>query len=126
MMRKSASSVGYPKRENWESQRTSPSWMAERISCTSRAWTGDGALLGSVDLAQRKAKTAVLFRAESGALGCKSRPGGPLWSIENSNDGLVTFGGGAPIFDNEHGCIGGVGVSGGSVEQDDEIAPSCL
>ena len=76
--------------------------------------------------AARKAKTAVLFRAESGALGCKSQPGGPLWSIENSNDGLVTFGGGAPIFDNEHGCIGGVGVSGGSVEQDEEIARTCL
>ncbi len=85
----------------------------------------DGALLGSVDLALRKARTSVLFRTESGSLGHKSQPGGALWSIENSNGGLVTFGGGVPLFDRDGLCVGAIGVSGGTVEQDEQIARSC-
>lgn len=60
----------------------------------------------------QKARTSVLFRTESGALARRSQPGGALWSIENSNAGLVTFGGGVPLFDREELCIGAVGVSG--------------
>jgi uncharacterized protein GlcG (DUF336 family) len=86
----------------------------------------DAALLGSIDLAVQKAKTAVLFRTDTGTLGARSQPGGPLWSIENSNGGLVTFGGGVPIFDENKNCIGAVGVSGGTIEQDEQIARSCL
>lgn len=82
----------------------------------------DQALLGSIDLAVQKARTAALFRKESGALGSRSQPGGQLWSIEHSNGGLVVFGGGVPIFDGQRQCIGAVGVSGGSVEQDEQIA----
>jgi len=85
----------------------------------------DGALLGSVDLAFRKARTSALFRTESGSLGQRSQPGGALWSIENSNGGLVTFGGGVPLLNRGGLCIGAVGVSGGSVEQDEQIARSC-
>lgn len=85
----------------------------------------DGALVGSVDLAVRKARTSALFRADSGSLGQRSQPGKALWSIENSNGGLVTFGGGIPIFNQDGYCVGAVGVSGGTVEQDEEIARSC-
>jgi uncharacterized protein GlcG (DUF336 family) len=86
----------------------------------------DGALLGSVDLALRKAKTALLFRTDTATLGRKSLPGGALWSIENSNGGLAAFGGGFPIFDDDKNCIGAVGVSGGTIEQDEQIARSCI
>lgn len=85
----------------------------------------DGALLGSADLAVRKAKTSALFRTESGSLGSRSEPGGPLWSIENGDRELVTFAGGVPLFDREGHCIGAIGVSGGTVEQDRQIAYSC-
>lgn len=85
----------------------------------------DGALVGSVDLAVRKARTSALFRADSASLGQRSQPGKALWSIENSNGGLVTFGGGIPLFNQDGYCIAAVGVSGGSVEQDEQIARSC-
>ncbi len=85
----------------------------------------DEAPLGSIDLAIQKAKTAVLFRADSGMLGPRAQPGGPLWSIENSNGGLVTFGGGVPIFDADRRCVGAVGVSGATIDQDEMVARCC-
>ncbi|CAF0908205.1 unnamed protein product, partial [Didymodactylos carnosus] len=48
-------------------------------------------------------------------------PGGSLYGIEETNGGLIAFGGGLPI--RVHGIlIGAVGVSGGSVEQDVTVA----
>lgn len=81
----------------------------------------DGALLGSIDVAHKKARAARLFDMPSGALGELSQPGGPLYGIELSNDGLITFGGGVPIFDGDT-VIGAVGVSGDSVDNDTAIA----
>ena len=55
----------------------------------------DNAYLGSIDLSQKKAKTSVLFNGlSSGDLYAAVQPGAPLYSAENSNGGLVTFGGG--------------------------------
>ena len=51
----------------------------------------DGAWLGSIDIAMKKAKTAVFFDMPCGDLGQKSQPGGPLFGIEHSNQGLITF-----------------------------------
>ncbi|PFH29696.1 GlcG/HbpS family heme-binding protein [Burkholderia sp. JKS000303] len=84
----------------------------------------DDCFLGAIDLAQRKALTAVLFRASSGALGAMSGDG-PLRGIEHSHGGLVTFGGGEPLVDGNSRCVGAIGISGGSVEQDDAIARHC-
>ncbi|MFD6356561.1 GlcG/HbpS family heme-binding protein [Nocardia tengchongensis] len=84
------------------------------------------ALLGSIDLAQRKAKTAILFRMPTATLGQISRPDGPIYGIEWSNGGLVSFGGGLPITDTEGNVVGAVGVSGGTADQDVEIAQACL
>ncbi|MCA8092108.1 heme-binding protein [Burkholderia anthina] len=84
----------------------------------------DDCFLGAIDLAQRKALTAVRFRASSGALGAMSGDG-PLRGIEHSHGGLVTFGGGEPLVDGNGRCVGAIGVSGGSVEQDDAIACHC-
>lgn len=81
----------------------------------------DGAWLGSIDIAVRKARTARLFDMESGDLGPLSQPGGPLFQIEVSNGGLITFPGGIPL-EGDGGIIGAIGVSGGTVEEDRRVA----
>jgi len=86
----------------------------------------DNAWLGSVDIAIRKAKTARYFDMETGKLGELSQPGGALFQIEVSNGGLITFPGGIPIKSSGGEIIGGIGVSGGSVEQDHEVASAGL
>ncbi len=50
---------------------------------------------------------------------------GPLRGIEHSHVGLVAFGGGEPLVDGNGHCVGAIGISGGSVEQDDAIARHC-
>ncbi len=82
----------------------------------------DGAFLGSIDIAIRKARTARLFDMDTGELGKLSQPGGPLYSIEHSNGGLITFGGGVPIKTGAGEVIGAVGSSGSTVENDQMIA----
>ncbi len=82
----------------------------------------DGAYLGSIDVAQRKARTARLFDAPSGALGAMTQPGQPLYGLEVSNGGLITFGGGIPLRNKAGVVIGAVGVSGSSVENDVAVA----
>src|SRR3712207_4693451 len=82
----------------------------------------DGAWLGSIDIAQRKARTARYFDMPTGDLVQLTQPGGPLWNIEVTNGGLVTFPGGLPIRNDEGTIIGAVGVSGSTVENDHEVA----
>jgi uncharacterized protein GlcG (DUF336 family) len=82
----------------------------------------DGAMLGCIDIAMKKARTSRLFDMESGALGKLSQPGGPLFSVEHSNGGLITFGGGVPIKSPEGEIIGAIGVSGSTVENDRAVA----
>ncbi len=82
----------------------------------------DGALLGSIDIAMKKARTARLFDMETGHMGEMSQPGGPLFNIEHSNGGLITFGGGMPIKSPDGEIIGAIGVSGSTVENDRAVA----
>jgi uncharacterized protein GlcG (DUF336 family) len=82
----------------------------------------DGAFLGSIDLSIKKAKTARLFNMPTGKLGELSQPGQPLFNIEISNNGLVTFPGGLLLKDKNNSIIGAIGVSGSSVENDHEVA----
>ena len=56
----------------------------------------DDAWVGSIDIAIKKAKTACFFGMATGQLGKLSQPGKPLYAIEHSNDGLITFPGGLP------------------------------
>jgi uncharacterized protein GlcG (DUF336 family) len=58
----------------------------------------------------------------TGEIGKLSQPGGPLYNIEHSNGGLITFPGGVVLKDGSGKIIGAIGVSGGSVEQDHEVA----
>jgi uncharacterized protein GlcG (DUF336 family) len=82
----------------------------------------DGAWLGSVDIAQRKARTARWFDMDTGVIGTLSQPGGPLYGIEHSNGGLITFPGGTPLKNAEGEVVGAIGVSGSTVENDHAVA----
>jgi uncharacterized protein GlcG (DUF336 family) len=82
----------------------------------------DDAWVGSIDIAIKKAKTAVFFGMPTGEIGKLSQPGKSLYGIEHSNEGLITFPGGLPIVDDEGVLIGAIGVSGSSVENDHAVA----
>lgn len=82
----------------------------------------DGAWLGSIDIAQNKAYTARSFDMPTKTLAPLCQPNEPLFGIHASNQGrLIVFAGGIPLeCDGE--VVGAIGVSGGSVEQDHEVA----
>lgn len=82
----------------------------------------DGSYLGSIDVAIKKAKTARYFNASTKDIGKMTQPGQDIYNIEHSNNGLITFPGGVPITDKNGNIIGAIGISGGTIEQDDEIA----
>lgn len=82
----------------------------------------DDAWLGSIDISMKKARTARYFNMESGEIGKLSQPGGPLYNIEMSNGGLITFPGGVPLKNAGGEVIGAIGVSGSTVEDDHEVA----
>lgn len=82
----------------------------------------DGAWVGSIDIAQKKAKTSVFFGMMTGQIGELSQPGKPLYGIEHSNEGLITFPGGIPIVDADGEMSGAIGVSGSTVENDHAVA----
>src|SRR3984957_7864647 len=81
----------------------------------------DGAWLGSIDISIKKAHTARWFDMNTGEMGKLSQPGGPLFGIEHSNGGLITFPGGVPLKEGGN-VIGAIGVSGSSVENDHTVA----
>lgn len=82
----------------------------------------DGAWLGSIDIAIKKARTARMFDMNTGEIGKLSQPGGSLYGIEHSNNGLITFPGGVPLKNSGGEMIGAIGVSGSTVEDDHAVA----
>jgi uncharacterized protein GlcG (DUF336 family) len=82
----------------------------------------DGALLGSIDIALKKARTAALFGMNTEAVGEFCKPGGTSPGLDATNGGLVVFAGGIPLRAPGGELLGAVGVSGGSVEQDFQVA----
>ena len=82
----------------------------------------DGAWLGSIDISMKKARTARYFDMNTGEIGKLSQPGGPLYAIEHSNGGLISFPGGIPIKNSGGEVIGAIGVSGSTVEDDHAVA----
>ena len=82
----------------------------------------DGAWLGSIDIAIHKAWTARAFDMSTEDLAKMAQSGKPLFGIDSTNrDKVVIFGGGVPIKAGKT-VIGAVGASGGTVDQDVEVA----
>jgi uncharacterized protein GlcG (DUF336 family) len=82
----------------------------------------DGAWIGSIDISHKKARTAAWFTMDTASLVDAVQPGAPLYNIEHSNGGLITFPGGVVIKNNNGDIIGAIGVSGSSVENDHAVA----
>jgi len=68
----------------------------------------DNAYVGSIDISMKKAEAVTLFNGlfPNYALLTQSEPGGDLYAIQETNGGLVVFGGGQPIIDHEGYFIG--------------------
>merc|ERR1712168_1183019 len=86
----------------------------------------DGAWLGSADIAMKKAKTAVFFQMNTEIIGTLSQPGGDLFNIEHSNQGLISFPGGIPLYGSNGAMCGAIGVSGSSVANDKIVAEAAF
>lgn len=82
----------------------------------------DGAFIASFDVALNKAYTVVALKMSTHELKRLAQPGGSLYGIQHTNGGrIVVFGGGDPlIYGGE--VIGGLGVSGGTEEQDTALS----
>ncbi|MBQ9692312.1 MAG: heme-binding protein [Clostridia bacterium] len=83
----------------------------------------DDAYIASYDVAVNKAFTVVALKMSTIALRPLAQPSASLYGIQFTNGGkIVIFGGGDPICDAEGTIIGGLGVSGGSEEQDTALS----
>ena len=78
----------------------------------------DDAFIASYDIAVNKAYTAVALKMSTAELAELAAPGGSLYGIQFTNQNrIVIFGGGQPLRIGD-GIVGGLGVSGGTAEQD--------
>ena len=82
----------------------------------------EDAFIGSIDISIKKAVTARYFNMSTRDLGAASQVGKSLYGIEVSNEGLILFAGGVPLVDTNNVIIGAIGVSGGSVDEDESVA----
>lgn len=86
----------------------------------------DGAFLVSFDVAVKKAYTAVSVKMSTMELGKLIQPGQTFAGLEQiEKDKMVFFGGGVPLFAGDR-LVGGLGISGGTGEEDDDIAQYAL
>lgn len=82
----------------------------------------DDAWLASVDISRNKAYTAAALDMPTHDLAEPSQPGESLYGLQNTNEGrMVIFGGGYPLTQNDE-VVGAIGVSGGAVDQDMDVA----
>lgn len=83
-------------------------------------------LLVSSELAPKKAWTAVAMKTATHQLSAAIQPGADLFQLEASTGGkVVSLGGGYPLW-RDGQLVGGLGISGGSVEQDMHIAEAAI
>jgi uncharacterized protein GlcG (DUF336 family) len=86
----------------------------------------DGAALGAMALAVDKAYTAVLWEVPTGEFMSSTQPGGADWGFNTTTGGrVVVYAGGLPIVEGGE-LLGGLGVSGGTGEQDEACARAAL
>ena len=82
----------------------------------------DNSYIASYDVALKKSYTVVALKMSTLELKALSQPGSPLYGIQYTNEGkIVIFGGGVPLI-YKGKLIAGLGVSGGSEEQDSLLA----
>jgi cob(I)alamin adenosyltransferase len=82
----------------------------------------DDSFIASFDIAMNKAYTSVALKMSTIELKALSQPNGSLYGIQHTNNGkIVIFGGGVPLIV-EGKIVGGLGVSGGTEQQDTELA----
>lgn len=82
----------------------------------------DNSYLASRDIAINKAYTTVALKMPTAKLAELAAPGGPLYGIQNTNDGRIVIFGGGDFLEVRGRIVGGLGVSGGSAEQDTELS----
>ncbi len=82
----------------------------------------DNSLLASISISYSKAYTAAALRSSTEEAAGTILPGESLYGLQQTHPGrFCIFGGGIPIMAKRR-CIGGLGVSGGTVEQDIAVA----
>lgn len=82
----------------------------------------DNSYIASYDVAFNKAYTVVALKMSTQELKALSQPGGSLYGIQFTNGGkIVIFGGGDPLKIGDK-IVGGLGVSGGTEEQDSYLS----
>jgi uncharacterized protein GlcG (DUF336 family) len=83
------------------------------------------AILPSIEISQKKAYTSAVLRQSTAEFGKIAQVGESAFGINVTNDKLVIFGGGFPL-EVEGKTVGGLGVSGGSVAEDDSVCEAIL
>ncbi len=82
----------------------------------------EDAWLGSIDISIDKAFTSASFKMSTRDLADMTQPGQPLFGLNTTNKGrIVIFAGGIPL-ERDGEVAGAIGVSGGTVDQDQEVA----
>ncbi|KNZ41352.1 GlcG/HbpS family heme-binding protein [Acetobacterium bakii] len=86
----------------------------------------EDSLLASISIATNKAYTAVALKMSTDTAADLAKESGQLFGLTTCDNGkMVVFGGGFPIYEGDK-IIGGIGVSGGSVEEDMTVAKAGL
>ena len=74
----------------------------------------------SYEVAVKKAYTAVAVKMSTMELSALCQPGGTFYGLQ-ALDKVITFGGGIPLY-RDGVIVGGLGVSGGTGEEDHDLA----
>ena len=82
----------------------------------------DDSFIASRDIAMNKAFTAVSLKTSTAKLATLAGPGGPLYGIQNTNGGRIVIFGGGDTLESGGRILGGIGVSGGSAEEDTALS----
>jgi uncharacterized protein GlcG (DUF336 family) len=82
----------------------------------------EDAWLGSIDIAINKAFTSASFLMPTEDLTEMTQPGQPLYGLEATNNGRVVIFGGGILLTRDGEVAGAIGVSGGTVDQDQQVA----
>nr|WP_298798141.1 heme-binding protein [uncultured Acetobacter sp.] len=82
----------------------------------------EGTILGAIDIANKKARTAVLFQMDSAEFAEIAHPNAHAYTLENTNGGMISFGGGLVLKAADGSVVGAIGVSGASTADDIAIA----